>query len=74
MKKTKKMKILLLATILALSLGQSNIAYAVEKSEPVITENDTLTDAPVAIKNDTEADNPAETESDAVADGIEHDG
>lgn len=69
MKKMKKMKILLLATMLALSLGQgNNIVYA-EKSEPVTMENDTLTDASVAIKNDTEA----ETESDAVADGIEND-
>ena len=52
--KKKKMKILLLATMLALFLGQSNIAHAVEKSEPVITENNTLEDEPVMIKNDTE--------------------
>lgn len=67
----KKTKILLLATMLALSLGQSNIAHAVEKSEPVITENNTLADEPVVIKNDTEAETPAKTENDTVTDGIE---
>ena len=41
----------------------SNIAYAVEKSEPVITENNTLADEPVMIKNDTEAETPAITDT-----------
>ena len=41
----------------------SNIAYAVEKSEPVITENNTLADEPVMIKNDTEAEPPAITDT-----------
>lgn len=67
----KKMKLLLVAAMLALSLGQSNIAYAVEKSEPVITENNTLVDETVTIKNDTEAETPAKTENDTVTERIE---
>ena len=67
----KKMKILLVAAMLALSLVQSNITYAVDESEPVITENNTLADETVTIKNDTEAETPAKAENDTVTERIE---